>query len=243
VAGYGTGTEALSDLARLWASLRRRDIFPIGPVRSVLAVLGAQESLFSPAPLARMLAAELPYKRLEQAGIPVHVVTADLLTGQGVLLSDGDVVSALLASCAIPGIFPGMRRDGLVLCDGALADASGVFQAAELGADRIYVLTAGTACALDREPGHPAAAALHAITLLLQQRAVVETKALAGSVDIRVIPPLCPLTVSGADFSHAEELIDRARLASAEWLDAGADVLPAPERFLSLHGHGHLSAS
>ncbi|MGH3367965.1 MAG: patatin-like phospholipase family protein [Nocardioidaceae bacterium] len=237
VAGHGTGMDALRDLVELWHSLRRRTVFPLSPVRSVLAAVGAQDSLCSSAPLANLLVPHLPYRLLERAETPVHVVATDVLTGQGVLLSEGNAVSALLASCAIPGIYPSVRRDGRLLCDGALADESAVFQAADLGADRIYILTAGTACALDRPPRHPVAAALHAITLLLQQRANLETRALAGTVDLRVIPGLCPLTVSAADFGHARELVSRAHAASAEWLDAGMDPVPAPERFLSLHGH------
>lgn len=237
VAGHGLGEEALHELGELWRGLRRRTVFPLSPVRGVLAAVGAQDSLCSSAPLGRLLDTQLPYRRLERAGTPVHVVTTDVLTGQAVLLSEGDAVSALLASCAVPGVFPAVRRDGRILCDGALADMSGVFQAAALGADRVYILTAGTSCALDRPPGHPAASALHAVSLLLQQRVILETKALAGSVDLRVIPGLCPLAVSAADFSHAGDLISRARRATAEWLDSGADTLPAPQRFLSLHSH------
>jgi NTE family protein len=238
VAGYGTGTEALGDLAQLWRSLRRRTVFPLSPLRGVLAAVGAHDAVCSPAPLARLLESHLPYRRLEQAKLPVHVVATDILTGRAALLSRGDAVGALLASCAIPGIFPSVRCDDRLLCDGALADESGVFQAAALGADRIYLLNAGTACALDRPPRHPAAAALHAITLLLQQRALLEAKAVGGTVDLRVLPGLCPLTVSAADFSRAGDLVSRARRASAEWLDAGADASPAPERSLSLHAHG-----
>jgi NTE family protein len=237
VGAYGTGTDALEDLAGVWRGLRRGTVFPLRPERGLLAVLGARDSLCSPEPLARMLAECLPYQRLEHAATPVHVLTTDVLTGRGVLLSDGDVVSALLASCAIPGVFPAVRRAGRALCDGALADASAVSLAAELGADRVYVLTAGTTCALDRAPRHPLAAAMHALTLLLQQRAIADTRAVAGVMDVRVLPPLCPLAVSATDFGHARELISRARRASAQWLDSGSDALPAPERFLSLHGH------
>jgi hypothetical protein len=43
--------------------------------------------------------------------------------------------------------------------------------------------------------------------------------------------------VSSADFSRANELIDRARAATSKWLDQGGDRLPRPERFLSLHEH------
>ncbi len=168
----------------------------------------------------------------------------DVLTGQGVLLSGGgDAVSALLASCAIPGVYPSVQRDGRVLCDGALADCSAVSRAAELGADRVYVLSAGTQCALERAPRHPVTAAVHALTLLLHQRAVLETRAVAGALDVRVISPLCPLTVSASDFGHARELVGRARRAADEWLDFGSDERPAQDRFLSLHAHRGVATS
>jgi NTE family protein len=243
VGAYGVGADALEDLGTLWRGLRRRNVFPLRPDRGVLAFLGARDSLCSPEPLARMLADCLPYTRLEHATTPVHVVATDVLSGQGVLISEGDAVSALLASCAIPGVYPAVHRDGRALCDGALADVSAVSRAVALGADRVYVLTAGTTCALERPPRHPVSAALHALMLLLQQRAVVETRAVADVVDVRVIPPLCPLTVAGSDFGHARELIARARTASAAWLDSGADALPAPDRFLALHAHARPTAT
>jgi len=237
VGAYGVDSDALEDLARLWRGLHRNTVFPLRVDHGLLAVLGVRDSLCSPEPLARLLADTLPYTRLEHASIPVHVVATDVLTGRGTLLSSGDAVSALLASCAIPGVYPVVSRDELTLCDGALADVSGMLRAVELGADRVYVLTAGTACALDSAPRHPVSAALHALTLLLQQRAVADTRAVADIVEVRVIPPLCPLTVSASDFGHAAVLIRRARRASAEWLESGSDELPAPHRFLALHTH------
>lgn len=45
------------------------------------------------------------------------------------------------------------------------------------------------------------------------------------------------MTVSAADFSHATELIERARPASTKWLEEGGPELPRPARFLSLHDH------
>lgn len=237
VAGYGSGQTALEDLARLWTRIRRADVFPLRPVRGLLGALGVRDSLCSPDPLGRLLTAYLPYSRVDHAAIDLHVVATDLLTGQEVLLSDGDARRAVLASCAIPGIFPAVRRDDRLLADGALADNSAISQAAALGADRIYLLPTGTSCALDRPPRHPLSVALHAVTLLLQQRAILETRQLAPVLDLRVLPPLCPLTVSVADFGQAATLIRRAREETGAWLDSGADLLPEPERFLALHSH------
>lgn len=121
VAGHGVAPDALADLAAVWVGLRRRVLFPLRPTRGLLAVFGARESLCSPAPLARLLDDHLTFSRLEDAHIPVHVVATDALTGCEVLLSDGDATSALLASAAIPGIFPSVARDGRMLCDGELA--------------------------------------------------------------------------------------------------------------------------
>lgn len=235
VGAYGVGSDALEDLARLWRILRRRTVFPLRADRSLLAVLGARDSLCSPEPLGRLLTDLLPYTRLEHASTPVHVVATDVVTGRGVLLSTGDTTSALLASCAIPGVFPVVQRDGLALCDGTLADVSGVLRAAELGADRIYVLAAGTACALDGGRWHPVSAALHSLTVLLQQRVVADSRALAGSVELYVVPPLCPLTVSPLDFGQAAMMMRRGRKAAAEWLASEPDALPALDRFLAAH--------
>lgn len=53
-------------------------------------------------------------------------MAADALSGQAQLISGGDAMSALLASCAIPGVDPSIRGEDRWLCDGALADRSGI---------------------------------------------------------------------------------------------------------------------
>ena len=237
VAGHGSSAETVRDLGALWRGLRRADVFPFQPVRAVLAALGRTEAVCSPEPLARLLRRHVAFSRLERATLPLHVVTADLLSGESVILSTGDAVEALVASCAIPAVFPAVRRDGRLLCDGALAVNSGIAHAATLGADVVYLLPAGTACALQEPPRHPVAAAVHAVTLLLHQRSLLESEVYATRLDLRVLAPPCPLAISGADFGQADTLIARGYEAASSWLDTGSDRLPHPERFLSLHSH------
>jgi NTE family protein len=237
VAGRSDGPDALDQLTDVWAGLRRSDLFPVHPVQAVLAGLGRRSSLCSPQALTRLLEEQVSFPLLEHALIPLHVVTTDVLTGGAVVLDEGDTVEALLASCAVPGILPPVRRAGRLLCDGALAGTSGIAAAVALGADVVYLLPGGTSCALQAAPRHPVGAALHAVTLLLQQRALLETRMYARDCDLHVIPPLCPLSVSSADFDRARYLIGRSYEAASRWLDAGADSLPEQERFLSLHAH------
>lgn len=193
--------------------------------------------MFSSDGLRHLISNLLPYRHLQDAPIPVHVVATNLLSGEEVLLSTDDAISAVLASTAIPGLLPAVHRDGLVLVDRGLANNAGISQAVALGAERIFVLPTGVACALTRPPASPFAAAMQALSFLTQQRLIHDVIAFAEHAELHVLPPLCPLGISSADFNHARELTDRSRRATSSWLDGGRDRLAHPERFLSLHQH------
>jgi NTE family protein len=237
VAGRGFDDATLAELAGVWQGLRRQDVFPFAPHRHMLALAGARPSLCAPHGLLRLIDSHVGYERLEDARIPVHVVATDVLSGREVLLSRGDVVTAVLASASIPAVLPAVEIDGRTLFDGGIANNTPISQAVALGADRVVVLPAGVACALPTPPRSALATAVHAITLLIEQRLVLDTAAYGDRAELVVLPPLCPLSVSSADFRHAALLIERARDATAAWLDAGRHRLPHPERFLSLHHH------
>ncbi len=65
--------------------------------------------------------AQLAFEDLnvEQLLRPVSVVAADMVTGDKIVLNRGHAGNALLATSAIPGIFPPVERDGRLLFDGA----------------------------------------------------------------------------------------------------------------------------
>jgi NTE family protein len=91
--------------------------------------------------------------------------------------------------------------------------------------------------ALERSPTSALGTAMQALTLLIEQRLVMEVSQFIGGATLKVLPPLCPLAVSSVDFSRAAELISRARVCTGSWLDSGGPSLPAPARFPSLHDH------
>ena len=213
------------------------DVFPLEPARLGAAAFGRARSLCANGALRRLIQDHLPFERLEDALIPLHVVTTDVRSGEEVVLSEGAAVDAIVASAAIPAVFPSVRIGGRDLVDGGVADNAAVSHAVTLGADVVYVLPTGYACALQEAPSSPLASALQALTLLIEQRLVLEVAHFAHRADIRVLPPLCPLTVSSADFRHGALLVDRARSESSRWLDEGGSGRANPERFLSLHSH------
>lgn len=238
VAGHGISERSLTGLAEVWIGLRRRHVFPLDVRTALRGLLGHSPAVTSPSSLEKLVTACAGISTLDEANIPLHLVTTDLLSGQTVLVSTGPLVTGVLASAAIPGVFPPVVRDGRHLIDGGVAHLTGVHQAVALGATFVYVLPTGTPCALPTPPSSAIGTALHALTLLTEQRLAREMADLAEAATIKLLPPLCPLSISAMDFSHGAELIDRARQASSEWIANGDIDLPAPERFLAVHRHG-----
>lgn len=223
-------------LAGVWSGLRRRDVFPMPGAGAVKALAGHHDHLLDVAPLRRLLTTRLPFRRLEDAPWPVAVVATEVTTGLEIVLAEGDAVDAVVASASLPGVFPPVDVDGHVLIDGGVVNNTPISVAVELGADRVIVLPTGYACALEATPRSALGMVVHAFTLATQRRLIDDVRRLQGDLDLRVVPPLCPVSVSPVDFARSGELIDRARRATRRWLDA--DRADDQSRDLLPHRHG-----
>ena len=216
----GPDVDGIGALADVWRSLSRNAVFPTHPIVGLLGFLGQRPNLVPDKGLRRLVADHLRFSRLEDAPIPLHVVATDVLSGQDVLLSSGDAVEAIMASAAIPAVFPPVNIDGRVLIDGGVVNNTPLSHAVALGADRIWVLPTGYACALRQSPQGALAMALHGVTLTINQRLAVDVARFEEAVDLRVVPPLCPIGSSPVDFSHSASLIERSHRVTQKWLRA-----------------------
>lgn len=75
--------------------------------------------------------------------IPLAVVAADIHDGTRVVLRDGDVALAILASSSIPGVFPAVQLDGRHLVDGGVCEPVPTATVSELGAQVLVGVTLG----------------------------------------------------------------------------------------------------
>lgn len=210
----------VSKLEAIWRRLKREHIFPFS-LKDLFGFLRRRDYLVEPHGLRRLLEGNLPYERLEQAAIPIHVVATDLITGDEVLLSSGSAVDAVLASAAIPGVFPTVLIDGRELVDGGVTNNTPISTALKLGADRIVVLPTGFACGLTRAPASAIAKALHSLNLLVARQLVNDIERFAQHVRLHVVPTLCPLETSSYDYSSCATLIERASDSTREWIQQG----------------------
>jgi NTE family protein len=212
--------DGVLQLETIWRGLTRQDIFPI-TWRTLLGFIRRRDFLIPHDGIQKLIDDHLPYRNLEDARLPLHIVTTDMVSGDSVVLSEGPAGQAIVASTAIPGAFAPVRYKDFYLADGAISSNTPVRVAVAKGAQRLIILPTGYACATHTPPSGAVASALHALTLLIARQLVGELEGLGPGIEYFVVPPLCPLVGSPYDFSRTADHIARAIDATDAWLGQG----------------------
>ncbi|MEZ6092397.1 MAG: patatin-like phospholipase family protein [Pirellulaceae bacterium] len=93
----------------------------VGTRRKLIHILSRQ-SLLARDVMQHVVDGLLPDANIEDLARPLSIVTVDLRTGRQVILDRGPVKEAVIASTAIPGIFPPVPWDDMLLCDIGVLD-------------------------------------------------------------------------------------------------------------------------
>jgi NTE family protein len=223
--------EGLERMAGVWRNVKGTDIFPRGTFDGPWAFFQKRASVHANSGLRAIVEAGIDYENLEDAVIPVEVVTTSLTDGRERWISHGPAVEAILASSAIPSIFPPVRIDGDVLVDGGVVNNVPISRALAAGCDRIYVLLCGPLHYHPPPPRRPAEAALTAFFVAVHARFVRELAALPPGVEVVVFSGGGDPSGQYRDFSATAALIDEGRAEVADVLDryAGTSQEVAPE--------------
>lgn len=231
--------EGVASLARLWSEARRRDIFPLRPWTVIAGLAGALDHTVNARGLARWLRSASLLRRLEDGVLPLTVVATDVETGEEVLLDCGPAVPALLASSAMPGVFPPVRVGERWLVDGSVSSDTPLGAAVRGGADRVWVL-----------PSVPSGAVLRprsALDLLLRSTAVLlarqnadAVEAWCGRCELYLLPaPIVPGT-SPFRFDHSRELVEAGYRLATAWLEQPRVTLASSSE--ASRGEGNLQS-
>ncbi len=217
--------DGLDRLTTLWHRLRRRDVFPINPRDVMAGLIGLRDGFVSPDRLRAFLVEQVGDMRLEEAQLPVHIVATDLGEGEPVVISRGPAVPALLASAAMPGVFPPVLLDGRALVDGAVTADTPIRQAEALGATEIYVLPTIGPKAPRQLPKGAVAVMIRAIDQMFGH--VVSTDIASAHATVTVLPVPPTTALSPFDFRSTDRMIDAAYELNLAAL--GCPVEPAEE--------------
>ncbi|MBB2941040.1 NTE family protein [Actinoplanes lutulentus] len=127
---YAAG-QAPSEILKLAQTLRWARLVRPGRTR---------KALFETSKLGVFLEAALGNATFEDLKLPFAAVACDLATGEEVVMREGSVAQAVMASAAVPGVFPPVDRDGLMLVDGSLVNIVPAGVARRLGADIVVAV-------------------------------------------------------------------------------------------------------
>lgn len=251
--------EGVETLTHIWSSLSTNRVLlgweshlpGAGPayasayvVAAIRRVTQGYPSLYSDVGLRQVIHEHLAGARFEAMSIPFRVVASNLTTGDVAVFGRGPIELALLASAAIPGIFPPVRIAKQIFVDGGALESAGIDTAIEMGARRIFVLDAGydvttelekqLRTLLDRSARNGRQTGAHALAVVLErtlammgryQLARAVEKVPAG-IELHVLRPPAALGETALDFDHAGTWIDLAYTHAREYLDERLPELP-----------------
>jgi NTE family protein len=218
---------AVERLEELWPSVSKADVFPGGWVRGVRTLTESRAWLYDNQPLTELLTSRLPAKSFEDMAVPFVAVATDFTNGAMAELDSGDLRSALLASSAIPGIFPWVERDGRRLVDGMLVANVPITVALKHGARSMVVLDCGLSGVKPRAAGT-------LVEVLTQSAAIYARRQMTSDLLACARVPVVWLTPSALhettqlDFSATASLIEAGRRDASATLSALHAVIALP---------------
>jgi NTE family protein len=209
--------EKVAQLEDVWCGLRGERVFPGGALKRAWNVLRRDDHLSSNEGLAGVLELATPAAEFADLAVPLRVVTTDLDTGDEILIVAGPIQPALLASAAIPGIFPPVELYGHRLVDGAVVNLVPISHALAGPADRIFVLDVSDPLS-DRPIRSPLDVAIRAFAISRDQRFELELQWVPPDVDLVVLPAPAD-DREFFDFTGGQGLIDNAYKLAVGTLD------------------------
>lgn len=197
----------IAELEAVWRDLRASRIFEQNPLRLAVNLITRRNCMFRTDLLKQLVGDSLVTDDFAAAKIPLRVVATDMTRGEKVVIEEGPVSRAVLASCAIPGLFCPVELDGALLVDGGLVANMDLETAVNAGATDILAID------LTQPPdGFKSDSIIkvlyRSLELLLQQQVKRDIERFSDRARITVIRPQLDHAHTLASFGHVGHLID-----------------------------------
>jgi len=184
------------------------------------------ESIHDQSRLEELLDEELTAKSFQQLQIPFSCVATDIDTADEVWFEQGRIVPALLASAALPAVYPARFFAGRNLIDGGVLREIHVHRAVELGATELYVLHVGHLDERPTEIQRPFDSAVRAYWTARRYRFDDDMRRIPSHCVVHRMPAGSSPVLRFNDFTRGRELAGLAYEASASFLQTGRTPRP-----------------
>jgi NTE family protein len=214
---YAPNLTGVAQLAVVWEQLQADHVFPGGRIHRAWNVVRRGTHLFGNDGLAALIHHSTPARSFSDLEIPLRVIATDLDTGEEVVLARGPLKPALLASTALPGVFPIVEHAGRRLVDGGVVNNVPLWHALSGPVDRIFVLNVSSGAG-DHAVRSPLDVVMTSFMHARNQRYELERRHAIERVEIIELPR--PRDARDLfDFSGAHALIESAYELSMKRLD------------------------
>ncbi len=203
-------------MTRVWKGIRRQTVYPQGRLHGPWLYLQQRDSVYSNLGLRTVIEEGLVHERLEETRIPVEVVATSLADGGERWFTSGPAVDAVLASTAMPAIYPPVEIDGERFIDGGVVDNVPVQRAIDAGATTIVVLLCGPPVFSPPRAKRPVEGMVNALMIAIHARFVRDMAHLPDGVEVILCVGPEDATRDFDDFSTTEELIAKGRAEASE---------------------------
>ncbi|MGH8894356.1 MAG: patatin-like phospholipase family protein [Actinomycetes bacterium] len=223
---------AVDKLTEVWRGLADSDVYAGGALRRARHLVRTRTHVHSNEPLRDLLIDHLGERRIEDLPVTFQCVAASIERAAEHWFTAGSLVDAVLASSAVPGVFPPIALGDEHFLDGGLVNSIPVGRALRLGARRTYVLQVGRIDRPLQAPTRPWEVASVAFEIARRHRFAREMAEIPPDVDVHVLPTGADEPPRVADLStlryrdaaQVEQRIDAAYRATVDFLER------APER-------------
>lgn len=212
------GVKRLEDV---WVHLRPEDIFPKTRVHGPWLFFQQRESVYANSGLRKVLEGGLAVDRIEDTEIPLEVVATSLLDGSEHWFTSGPIVESVLASAAVPGIFPPVEVEGETFIDGGVVNNVPISRALAGGARSIYVLLCGPSRHVPVVGKRPIEAVIGAFFTSVHSRFAREIAQVPPRVEAFVFNGTGRFVDDFRDFASSPAMIRAGREEVARVLDGG----------------------
>lgn len=207
-------------LARAWGHMTRGVLFPGNRLAQAQTLRRTRTHLFPNSGLASVITHFLGAgTSFGDLVLPFGAVTTDIATAQPHLITTGPLLPALLASAAIPAIYPPVDYDGRQLYDGGVTANVPMRQALAMGSRSLVVLDASFPGHLPPPPKTAADAIFYAVYVTMRTQAILEAPIAAADAPVLYLPGPSLRRISPLDFSHTDALIKEAYSAARGFLE------------------------
>lgn len=161
-----------------------------------------ENGLLSNAKLGKLMEKSLGEKEIEDADIPLAVITTDITNGDKVVLNKGSVAHAVMASTCIPGVFSPVEFDEKLLVDGGIVENIPIDTVKKMGADYVIGVDLNARKTFNK-PDSILDVMINSFHFTLKTAAKYQTQ----NADLLITPDLSEFNMVSTD--HIKELIEQ----------------------------------